>query len=213
MTRRPVVVPVSARPAPPAAAPPPAPRGFTGGPVSLVSGPFDLRSLTPADVTDDMVSWFNDDVMTRGLNLGGLAFTVDSLRQMVARFDNWRHFITGIFERTSGQLIGFYTIDVDPAHNVGQITTGIGRDEYRGRGVLWATIDVLLDDFFDRRGLDKMSARIVARNFRMLFNFKDTPRFILEARLRQECRAPDGRRVDILVFSAFRGVPPGAFPP
>lgn len=203
MASRPVVVNLGAAPGARTPSAPPAEVGVSG-PVSLTSGPFTLRSLVSADATQEVVDWFNDGAMLRGLNLGDLAFTRDSLRRFIDGFDNRRNYLVGIFETASGRLVGFYTLDIDLTHRTGGITTGIGVHAFRGKGVLWATIDVLLDDFFERRGIDKISARIVSRNFRMLFNFKDNPRFIMEALLRRECRAPDGSRVDIMVFSAFR---------
>jgi RimJ/RimL family protein N-acetyltransferase len=170
----------------------------------LETNGFVLRSLVPGDVDARVLGWLSDPAMMQGLNLAGLNFDLEQLRAFVGGFDNLHHHLIGIFDRASGLLAGFYTLDIDLRHRLGQITTGIGEPAYQGRGTLWATIDALLDHFFAERGVDKISGRILARNYRMIFNFKDNPRFILEARLRQECLAPNGQRVDILVFSAFK---------
>ncbi|MGL5633162.1 MAG: hypothetical protein ACRDD3_12470 [Azovibrio sp.] len=49
------------------------------------------------------------------------------------------------------------------------------------------------------------AAHVLAKNYRMLFNFKDNPRFVLEGSLEQECRMPAGGRAgspDIFFFQA-----------
>lgn len=99
--------------------------------------------------------------------------------------------------------VGFNTLDLDLTLRTGSVTTGIALHAHRGQGVLWATVNGLLDDFFDMRGIDKISARIVSRSFRMLFNFKDNARFIMTSLLRRERRPPDGTRADIMVHPAF----------
>jgi RimJ/RimL family protein N-acetyltransferase len=176
-------------------------------PVMLETNGFMLRSLVPDDMNPRVLSWLSDSEMMQGLNLASLNFDLDQLRAFVGRFDNLRNYMIGIFDKSNGLLIGFYTIDVDLRHRVGQITTGIGEPAYLGKGTLWATIDALLDHFFAERNVDKISARILAKNYRMIFNFKDNPRFVLEGCLRQECVAPDGKRVDILLFASFKNGP------
>ena len=198
---KPIIVPLT----PPVT---PAPVFQTSGrPVDLLTNGFILRSLLPADVNPRMLAWLSDQQMMQGLNLASLDFDLDGLRRFVAGFDNFHNYIIGIFEQSSGLLIGFYTIDVDLKHKIGQITTGIGERAYQGKGTLWATADALLDHFYAERDIDKFSARILAKNYRMLFNFKDNPVFVFEACLRQECLAPNGERLDILVFAAFKKPP------
>ena len=196
---RPILVPLT-KPIPPAVETP-------GQPVRLETNGFLLRSLVPDDVNPQMLSWLANREMLQGLNLPGLDFDLAGLRRFVAGFDNLSHYIIGIFDQANGLLIGFYTIDVDLKHKIGHITTGIGESAYHGKGTLWATIDVLLDHFYAGRDVDKFSARILAKNYRMIFNFKDNPRCVLEACLRQDCLAPNGERLDILLFASFKNPP------
>lgn len=181
-----------------------------GKPIHIETNGFVLRSLVPEDVTPRFLEWLSESGMMRGLNLAGLGYTVAQFRDFVASFDDRSHYIVGIFDQASNLLVGFYTMDVGLTHKVGQITTGVGEAAYDGKKTLWATIDALLDHFFEQRDVDKVSARVLANNYRMLFVFKDNPRFILEGRLLQECLLPSGARVDILVFSSFKNPPLGA---
>jgi RimJ/RimL family protein N-acetyltransferase len=179
---------------------PPRPRG---APVHIESRGYTLRSLTPADVTPRFVEWINSASMLEGLNLPPLNFSLEQLQAFVASFDDLNNYFIGIFA-SNGLLLGFYTIDVNRTHKTGNITTGIGEPEHLGKGVLWATIDGLLNHFYLYRDLEKMTARVLARNLRMLFNFRGDPRFKFEAKLSRECLGPDGKRLDVLVFASHK---------
>lgn len=172
--------------------------------VHIECGNYLVRPLVASDVTEELVSWFNRPNMLRGLNLNQLDFTVVSLSNFVSRFDNFHNYILGIFDRADGKLVGFYTIDVNRAHKLGSLTTGIGDERERGKKTLWATIDPILDHFYAERDVEKFTARILARNFAMIFNFKNNTRFVLEAHLKRECLAPNGERLDLLVFASFK---------
>jgi RimJ/RimL family protein N-acetyltransferase len=172
------------------------------GPVRLESNGYVIRSLRPDDATPAFLAWFSSPQMLAGLNIDDQKFTPQRLRDFIASFDNYRNYFLGIFYQD--MIVGFYTIDVNLTHRVGMLTTGIGERDHLGKGTLWATIDVLLDYFYAHRDVEKFVARILARNWAMLFNFKDNPRFVLEAHLKRECRTPDGRRVDLLIFASHK---------
>ncbi len=173
-------------------------------PVYIESGDYIVRSLKDTDASEELLSWLNRADMLRGLNLDKVDFNLSQLRAFIAGFDNYLHFILGIFNRNDEKLIGFYTIDVNRTHKTGSLTTGIGDTSERGKRTLWATIDAILDYFYAERDIEKFTARILARNYAMLFNFKNNTRFVLEAHLKDECLAPNGKRVDLLVFASFK---------
>ncbi|HEY4254062.1 MAG TPA: GNAT family N-acetyltransferase [Roseomonas sp.] len=201
--RKPLVVSLrgpAASSLPAATGPRPAP------PVMLTAGRYHLRNLTAADATPRFLAWLNSQEMLRGLNLTALNFTLEQLQGFLTGFDNLHGYLIGIFDSESDLLVGFYNIEVNLTHKVALISTGIGEKGFEGKGALWATNDVLLDYLYLERDIDKVSARILARNHRMLFNFKSSPSFYFEARLKDECLAPNGDRVDILVFAALKPV-------
>lgn len=173
-------------------------------PVYIESGDYIVRSLKDTDASEELLGWLNRADMLRGLNLDKVDFNLSQLRAFIAGFDNYLHFILGIFNRNDEKLIGFYTIDVNRTHKTGSLTTGIGDTSERGKRTLWATIDAILDYFYAERDIEKFTARILARNYAMLFNFKNNTRFGLEAHLKDECLAPNGKRVDLLVFASFK---------
>lgn len=182
-------------------------RRYMAAPVQIETNGFLLRTLVPGDVTPRFVHWLNDVAMRDGLNLSELNLDAARLSTFIAGFDGLRNHFIGIFDPRKNLLVGFYTLDINLAHKTGNLTAGIGEAEYRKCRVYWRTIDALLDHFFIYRDIDKITARVLAHNHAMLFNFVDNWRFAFEARLRQECLGPDGSRPDVLVFSAFRNGP------
>lgn len=170
-------------------------------PVHITTHGFTLRTLLQSDITPRFLEWINAPAMRAGLNLPDLKFDEPGLRRFINSFDGRHNHLIGIF--SDGMLIGFYTVDVNLTHKVGALTAGIGESGNERRKVYRATVGALLDHFFTYRDLQKMIARVLASNSAMLFNFIDNSRFFFEARLRRECLAPDGRRVDVMLFAAF----------
>ncbi|OHT18198.1 GNAT family N-acetyltransferase [Edaphosphingomonas haloaromaticamans] len=180
--------------------------GPRGAPVHIETNGYVLRSLSPADVTPRFAAWLNDAPLRDGLNLPPLDFSLERLRAFVASFNDLHHYFVGIFDRDQGALAGFYTLDVDLNHKVGNITTGLD-PAFADRPVQAATIDAFLDHMFAFRDVDKIVARVLAGNRAMVEKLDASPRFHFEARLRQECLTASGERLDLVLFAAFRTEP------
>lgn len=173
--------------------------------IRIESNQFIIRTLYPQDANNEFLGWFNQSKMLRGLNISDLNFTLERFRKFISGFDSVNNYFLGIYDKDDdSNILGFYTIDVNLLHKTASITTGIGNAAYVGKGMLWSTIDAVLDYFYAERDIEKFTARILARNYAMLFNFKNNTRFVLEAHLKQECLAPDGSRVDLLVFASYK---------
>ncbi len=182
--------------------PPPAMPGQ--GPVSLETEGYWLRSLTVDDAGPVFLGWLKDKEIMDGLNLAPLDFNIEKLRQFIAGFSNRENYLIGIFARPHGAMVGFYTIDVNLAHRTGQITTAVGDKKYWGKDALVGTILAVRDHFFAFRNIDKLTARVLAKNRRVLFNFIGSTDFPFEALLKKECLSQDGERLDVMVFSAIK---------
>ncbi|WP_066566830.1 GNAT family N-acetyltransferase [Snodgrassella sp. CFCC 13594] len=175
-----------------------------GVPIHLETNGFLVRSLTPADASVRLVQWFQSPQMTKGLNIPNIKFDLEKLAQFIADFDNLTKYLVGIFDKKNNLLIGFYSLDVNLVHRTGNITAAITESDYEGRKIFWLTIDAFLDHIFLYTVIEKVTARVLSCNRRMLFNFINNPRFVLEARLYQECVALTGGRVDVLLFVTFK---------
>lgn len=173
-------------------------------PVHVETNGYLLRSLCASDITPRFLQWLNDKDVQDGLNVANMSFSLEQMRAYVEQFDNLHNYILGIFDQSNGLLIGFYTMDVSLVHKTGNITVALGEKDYYGKGVLWKTTEALLDHFYAYRDLEKITARILAKNRRMLFNLIGAYRFTHEAVLRKECRAATGERLDVLIFASFK---------
>lgn len=174
-------------------------------PIYIETQNFILRTLTEQDVNERFLTWLNSEHMMAGLNLHGIQFSLESLRQFIRNFNNLTNYFIGIFDKSNNLLIGFYTLDINLKHRVGSISAaGIGETNYSGKTVFWATIDALLDYFYLYRGAEKIVARVLRKNVPMLFSFIKNPRFTLEAELKKECLGTNGERLDVIIFSSFK---------
>ncbi|MEN3929912.1 GNAT family N-acetyltransferase [Microvirga sp. W0021] len=173
-------------------------------PVKIETENFWIRSLTIQDADSRLVQWLNDQEMQDALNLPKLDMTPEKLRQFIVSFNNRNNYILGIFSKAEDTIIGFYTIDVNLQHQVGHLTTAIGDKNFWGKNIMPEIILAIRDYFFANTQVEKLSARVLAKNRRVLFNFIGSPDFPFEARLVKECRAPDGKRLDLLIFSAIK---------
>jgi len=184
------------------------PHTARGTPLHVEAGGYVLRTLEPRDATPAMLDWLQSPAMLAGLNLPPLAITLDQLRAMISGSDCLNNHFIGIYTGDTKELIGFYQLAVNQQHRAALLTAGIGVPAYLGKNVLHATVAALVQHFFAFRSLDKITARVVARNRRALFSFwkAGTP-FVLEGVLRRECVAQDGSRGDVVVLAAYRTPP------
>ena len=175
-----------------------------GRPVSTHSERFIIRSLTPNDVSERWCNWAGDpDIMTP-LNMPVRKSTREGLVKYVAQQNNDRNYLIGIFAKAMGQHIGFYQIDVNKLHRTAGFNVVIGDKQYWGKNAVNETRAAILTEFFERRGLEKAWGQPLARNFPMIFNYKQQG-WKLEGILRGQCLSVvDGSRIDQYQFGMLR---------
>lgn len=165
---------------------------------------YTLSSLEPADATPLLQGWLRDESILDGMNLSPLNWSIPEIQAFIRTFDNNGSFIVGIRAKPASTLIGFHTVSVNRRHRTAQFTAAVGDKSYWGKGVLAETTRALVDHMFTARGVEKMYARVLAKNRRIVFNFANSSMFQLEGTLRQEILAPNGERHDILTFACLK---------
>jgi RimJ/RimL family protein N-acetyltransferase len=175
-----------------------------GRPVSTHSERFIIRSLTPNDVSERWCNWSGDpDIMTP-LNMPVRKSTREGLVKYVQQQNNDRNYLIGIFAKSMGQHIGFFQIDVNKLHRTAGFNVVIGDKQYWGKNAVNETRAAILTEFFERRGLEKAWGQPLARNFPMIFNYKQQG-WKLEGILRGQCLSVvDGSRIDQYQFGMLR---------
>ena len=196
--------------------------------VRLQTGRFALRGLNPSDATPRAAAWLADPAIAAPLNRPALAPEVSALAAEFGTANGTTRFMIGIFVRddgpgdgagdelgdAAGAIIGFYTINRDPAHRTATFNVVIGERDWWGRGVVLETRAALLDHFFAERGVDKAIGQPHARNFASVFNYKRQG-WVQEGVLRAHSLAANGAgRLDQVQFgllasewAALRGRP------
>ena len=76
---------------------------------------FYLRMLLPADASARWIGWLEDPEVMHPLNVNTHRFSLDGLRAHIARHDQVKRLLIGIFDRASDLHIGYYRIDLDPS--------------------------------------------------------------------------------------------------
>jgi RimJ/RimL family protein N-acetyltransferase len=169
-------------------------------PVVLETQRFALRSLKPADASERWMNWLKDPDVMGPLNSPIRTWTTRELMAHIASADNNERYLIGIFDLTSKVQIGFYMVDVDLFHRRANFNVVIGEKSWWGKGVINETRAALLDEFFDNRGMEKVTGMPLARNFPAVFNYK-AQGWRHEGTLRGYCLSvSDGSRLDQYQF-------------
>lgn len=132
--------------------------------IHLETPHFILRTVEPGDVSLRWAAWLADPMKTRTLNAKPMTLSVEDIRKYLAGFDRRSGHILGIFERSSGTMIGFWEVYVDWKYREFLINVLIGE---RGRVSLEAREETqwaLHAYFFETLGLDAMRCSVVATN-------------------------------------------------
>jgi len=175
-----------------------------GRPVLLSTERFTLRSHVTTDVSERWCGWAGDPDIMGPLNMPARRSTPEQLAKYVAQQDNERGYLIGIYSKAMGQHIGFYQIDVTRLHRSAGFNVVIGDKQYWGKNAVNETRAALLTEFFENRGLEKAWGQPLARNFPMIFNYKQQG-WHLEGILRGQCLSVvDGSRIDQYQFGMLR---------
>ena len=184
-----------------------------GRPVLLQTKRFALRSLTPTHASERWINWLKDPEVMGPLNTPVRAWRPDQLKAHIASGDNERRYLVGIFDLASQVQIGLFQIEVDLRNRRALFNVVIGEKSWWGKGVVNETREVLLDEFFNNRGIEKVVGMPYARNFPAIFNYK-AQGWHHEGTLRGHCFSTSGGpRLDQYVFGLtkddWRGIKKG----
>ena len=174
-----------------------------GQPLCLETSRFFVRSMTPADVTNQFIAWTRDPEVIQTLNLPVRKVKREEFVRYVQRFDNKVSFGLGIFTKKEDHHIGFYSVLCDNRQATAITNVVIGERDYWGKGVVIETRAAILDFLFDRLAIHKVWGKPFARNFPAVFNYK-AQGFTCEGVLREHLKSVTGGRIDQLVFGLLR---------
>jgi RimJ/RimL family protein N-acetyltransferase len=132
--------------------------------VDIDCGDYLLRTITAKDATDRWAHWMEDAEASEVLNAPRAAMTREDLVGYIRGFDQRTRILIGIFEKSSGLLLGFLRNDVDFETGQFLVSMIIGEPEYRHSGVTNAVTPPFRDYFFETLGMNVMLATALSHN-------------------------------------------------
>jgi [ribosomal protein S5]-alanine N-acetyltransferase len=175
-----------------------------GRPITLATPRFLVRTVTPADASERWCDWSGDPEVMGPLNVPANRMTKDQLARYIASHDNDRAYLVGVFTKAMAVQIGFFMIEMNRIHATANFNLVIGDKNYWGKGVVNEVRAALLDEFFERHGVEKAYGTPLARNFPAVFNYK-AQGWKLEGVMRGQCKSVVGdARLDQYHFGMLR---------
>lgn len=182
----------------PVPAPPPAP------PVKLETKNYIVRTLTPQDASDNWLGWARDPEIMKPINTPVMEMKREQLQNYIRTFDRRTRYVFGIFDKKTSEHVGFYQLKVSPLQRTVTFNVLIGEKSHWGRNAVLETREVLLDFFFEQRGIEKAIGMPLVRNFPMIYNY-NAQGWEMEGLLRGHCRsASEDKRLDQYQFGLLR---------
>jgi RimJ/RimL family protein N-acetyltransferase len=172
--------------------------------VWLDCGKYILRTITVEDATDRWAKWMADPEASLMLNAPPQAMTRSDIVAYIKGFDQRTQILIGIFEKSSGLLLGFLRNDVNFATGQFLVSMIIGEPEYRHAGVTNAVTVPFRDYFFETLGMNVMLATALAHN-RPIIHYLYSTGWTLDRTLERHIKSQlDDRMFDLCFFSQTR---------
>lgn len=142
----------------------PTPRHDTPHTIALETTDYVLRTLEIGDASETWRDWLADPETARMLNAQPAQMNVETVRNYIASFDRVRAHLLGIFEKTTGRLIGIRAVYVDRQRSEFLVNVLIGDRGARGKGARAQSRAAVYRYFFEDLDLDTARATVVADN-------------------------------------------------
>ena len=152
-----------------------------------------VRELEPADACETICGWMADPAIAKALNAPVRALSMDDLRKYIAQHDRVDGHLLGVFKRSTGELIGLWSVYVDWEQSeflVNVLIPGKIDGEY---GALNETGRPLYAIMFEDCGLETMRYNILASNHYMQdrMSIPNSPRTVVPEHI-SEARSASG---------------------
>jgi len=132
---------------------------------------FCLRTLDPADASEEYISWLNDPEINQYLECRFTTQTMASVEEYILSHNNYSDFLFGVFT-SGGEHIGNFSLRTDSNHKNGVLGVIIGRKEYWGEGVVLETRSRILEFAFTELSLHKVSGACYSNNLPAIYNYR-----------------------------------------
>lgn len=173
-------------------------------PLEVQTNSFILKTMKRVDVTDEYVSWWNDEEIQSKLGSKPRGWTRVQAVRYIEQFDNRWKFHLGIFDKITNKLIGFTSILSNPVTKVTISNRVIGDRAFWRTGVSKELSAWTIPFAFEQLGMEKIKAEIKGQNAASIA-LCEYLGFTRECVLRSESPANNGERLDVYVYALLRG--------
>lgn len=173
-----------------------------GEPIRLESQHYLLRSMEDADALLEWGDWTADPATARALNTSPRHLDIAERQRYIASFDRRTKHLLGIWEKTGGTLVGFWSLYVDESTKEFLFNVLVGENDARAKGALKETRDLIYEHFFNARGMKAVRCTVVSTNEQMIAFLKRN-HWVQAAASRREA-ASGGGSVEVLAFRLTR---------
>lgn len=162
---------------------------------------YEVRILTPEDVTLEYVKWISDPEITKYSRNRYRSFTLDSqIKYVEEMFNSPDYHLYGIFHKKTH--IGNITFGpIDYVNNIVEARVVIGYKKYWGKGIMFNCVKKSLKMSFGTYPFFKVCSNTYSNNLPTIFSIKKLG-FVKEGIRKQHCVFGNSR-VDLLEYSLF----------
>lgn len=132
--------------------------------IRLETPDYIVRSVELSDVGPGWGDWLTDPQAALNLNARPVRLAEQALRDYVESFNRTTQHLLGVFEKTSGRLVGIRAVYLDPKRGEFLVNVLIGETDARGRGARTQSREVVYRYFFEDMDLHTARANVVATN-------------------------------------------------
>ena len=162
---------------------------------------YEVRILTPEDVTLEYVKWISDPEITKYSRNRHRIFTLEGqIKYVQEMVDSPDYHLYGIFHKKTH--IGNMALDpIDWINNIAEVRVVIGYKKYWGKGIMFSCFRKSLKMSFGIYPFFKVCSNTYSNNLPTIFAIKKLG-YVKEG-LRKYHRVFEDTRVDLLEYSLF----------
>ncbi len=171
--------------------------------IEIATGRLILKPVSPFRFARQTLHWTRDAQAFSNLAMKPGRWTLLRWWMLLRRLSRRNHICHGIWLRRGGAPIGMRWAVMTPATRDVCTSIFIADQSWRGKGIAAETATALLDDFFIRCRINKVTSWINETNASSI-KLANTLGFAHEGALRQSAVTLDGQCVDLLAFGMLR---------
>ncbi|HEY1312446.1 MAG TPA: GNAT family N-acetyltransferase [Steroidobacteraceae bacterium] len=173
----------------------------TPGPVSFKSRRLAIHPFDEACVSDEYLSWLNDQEVMRFSNQRFRAHSRQSARDYIASFAGTTNVFLAVRLAESGRMIGTMTAYISNQHTTADMGILIGDRACWGQGYGLEAWTTLMHNLFASWGMRKVTGGAARPNMGMVRIMERSGMHLEAVRTRQEII--DGVEQDVLYYARF----------